>query len=629
MTRGSTASDSRGRRWTVVTVGVLGLLLVLFLLAFDWNWLRGPVEQRLQQAVGRDVSIGGDFDVQLGWPTTLIATRVRIANAEWAEPPEMLIAERVEARIRPLDALLGRWHFPRLTLHQALAYMQWNQRGDFNWSIAGDDGGDAVELDRLLVNEGKLVLDAHSSDVHLRLAVDSEQRHARQGTAPMRIGGHGRVRGQPITVAGRVDSLLALTEAGRGYQIDLAGTSGTSRIEAIGTLSASRPTEAFDLQLRLAGQSTDELGKLIGAPLPDSPEYRLTGALVRNGDVWRGSSIDGTFGEHQVGGNLAVDLRGSRPFASGALHATVASAGHDGGGMRSPLGRNMMERLGDIDADLQLSLVFAGASQQESGDGLLRSAHTVLELRDRAGRADPIVLGLAGGRINGAVRFDAVREPLRLDVSARLRSLQLERLLPEAFDAAADGRIGGELKLVGSGSSIEEFVASTRGDIELLMGRTTVQARGQKDGIEGAGLIGFEGLGADSIAIRCAYADLEVSGGEVTTRTLAIDSDDTLIVGEGGVDLAERRWDLVLHPRPKDPGLSLQAPVHVKGPLMAPEFDPDTGQMLGRGLAAGALAAITPPAALIALADPGTGEDLDCDGLEAHGQLAAAEGGGE
>lgn len=56
------------RRHAVRTaLGALALGLLALALLWDWNWLRGPVEWRVEQQTGRRFVIGGDLDVDLGW----------------------------------------------------------------------------------------------------------------------------------------------------------------------------------------------------------------------------------------------------------------------------------------------------------------------------------------------------------------------------------------------------------------------------------------------------------------------------------------------------------------------------------------------------------------------------------
>src|SRR5690606_22342164 len=110
-----------------------------------------------------------------------------------------------------------------------------------------------------------------------------------------------------------------------------------------------------------------------------------------------------------------------------------------------------------------------------------------------------------------------------------------------------------------------------------------------------------------------------VEGGVMTARALALDTTDTIIVGEGTVDLRDETFDLVLKPRPKDRSiLALRSPLVVDGTFRDPGFRPDMARLGLRGAIALTLGSIAPPAALLATLELGPGEDSDCGGRYAH-----------
>src|SRR5690606_21909197 len=117
------------------------------------------------------------------------------------------------------------------------------------------------------------------------------------------------------------------------------------------------------------------------------------------------------------------------------------------------------------------------------------------------------------------------------------------------------------------------------------------------------------------IPIRCAFGVFTVKDGLMQTETLAFDSTDTILIGEGDVSLKDERLDLLIRPRPKDISiLSLRSPLRVSGTFKQPAFRPDMKALGLRGALALALGSIAPPAALLATFETGPGEDSDCGG---------------
>lgn len=79
----------------IVFAALLVLLLVI-LIAFDWNWLRPYLNDRLSDISGRSLVIDGDIDVDLGWTTRIELEDLRFDNADWGSEPQMARVEKAE-----------------------------------------------------------------------------------------------------------------------------------------------------------------------------------------------------------------------------------------------------------------------------------------------------------------------------------------------------------------------------------------------------------------------------------------------------------------------------------------------------------------------------------------------------
>jgi uncharacterized protein involved in outer membrane biogenesis len=165
------------------------------------------------------------------------------------------------------------------------------------------------------------------------------------------------------------------------------------------------------------------------------------------------------------------------------------------------------------------------------------------------------------------------------------------------------------------------MLASANGDVGLIMG----QGRVSNLLVELAGLDVAESLKYlldkdREIPLRCAYADFRIVDGEMSTRALAFDTSDTVIFGEGDINLRREALDLRLLPQPKDRSpLSLRVPLRIGGTFKDPSFRPEAGPLIARAGAAATLYSLAPPAALLALIETGPGESIDCEAAESQG----------
>jgi uncharacterized protein involved in outer membrane biogenesis len=76
-----------------------------------------------------------------------------------------------------------------------------------------------------------------------------------------------------------------------------------------------------------------------------------------------------------------------------------------------------------------------------------------------------------------------------------------------------------------------------------------------------------------ALAIDCLAVDFEVVGGTGSSKTLLLDTTDSLVVGEGRINLADETLDITVLAEPKDFSLlSLNAPVYVDGSFADPGY---------------------------------------------------------
>ena len=107
-----------GWRRALIIAGSLLLVLVVFIVSFDWNWLRGPIVNRVAAATGRKVSIG-QLNVDLGLRARVRAQDIHFANARGSKEPEMASIGAVEFSIYLPALLRGRVDLPYVHLDAA------------------------------------------------------------------------------------------------------------------------------------------------------------------------------------------------------------------------------------------------------------------------------------------------------------------------------------------------------------------------------------------------------------------------------------------------------------------------------------------------------------------------------
>ena len=285
-----------------------------------------------------------------------------------------------------------------------------------------------------------------------------------------------------------------------------------------------------------------------------------------------------------------------------------------------PRGKLDLQRLTAMDADIHYSAARVTHVKQLPLDSL--KLHVLL--RGGVLQLDPLAMGVAGGTVDGLLRIDGNSNPAQARVKLTARSLELNKLFP-AFKVtqASFGKVQGEIDLNGRGNSAAQLLGSSSGNVALQMGAGRISNLFLEiAGLDGGEIIKFMFSGDKEVGIRCAAAAFDVKAGLMSSRTLLLDSEDTVIHGEGRVNLANETLDLTLRPYPKDMSiLALRSPLKVTGSFMAPRTGPDKGALAGRAGLALALGAINPLLGLLATVETGPGKDADC---AATARVAAA-----
>ena len=635
----------RGQRLIAVLLLLLTALMVLIAL-WDWNWFKGPVERAVQARTGRVLQIG-NLDVDLGRTTTVRADSLQFANAPWARQPQMARADRVEIDIRVWPLLRGSVQLPEIRLTRPDVLLETAPKADEpgNWDFLGaSDGGAGPQLRRLHIDDGRLqFLDARGR-TDILVNVRSGQPRQKDAAPPLRVDGKGRWQGNAFTLNGMTESPLELSNSEHPFRIHLDGRAGATHAVASGTLTNPFQLQVLDLQFKLSGQDMADLYPLLGIAIPPSPPYALDGRLKRDHATWRYEGFSGKVGDSDLGGDVRIDVGGERP----KLTATLASrrldfddlAGFVGAPPRTGGGETAnaeqkaeaarvaarptvlpdtpynLAKLRAMDADVRWKAQRINSPSLPLDD---MDAHLLLE--DGLLRLQPLNFGVAGGDIRSTIRMDARRPQIDVALQASVRRVQLGQLFPDAKLAEqASGGIGGDINLRGTGNSVAAMLGSSNGDVALGLGRGHVgNLVMELAGLDVAESLRFLFTGDRQIPLRCAFADFGVRDGLMSSRALAVDTTDTLIVGEGTVSLKNEQLDLLLRPRPKDRSiLALRSPLRIGGTFKSPSFRPDFKALGLRGAVALALGSITPPAALLATIETGPGEDADCGGRYAR-----------
>jgi uncharacterized protein involved in outer membrane biogenesis len=216
---------------------------------------------------------------------------------------------------------------------------------------------------------------------------------------------------------------------------------------------------------------------------------------------------------------------------------------------------------------------------------------------------DPLDLGVASGKLAGAIRIDATQNPADIRASLDIRAVQLNRLIPKVETLKTSfGKLDGRINLSGRGNSVASWLGASSGDVAAITGRGEFSnLLLEFMGLDGGEVIKFLLEGDHNVTLRCAAVAFNVNKGVMAGRSMVFDTTDTVFNATGQASLADETMNFVIRQQPKDMSiLSLRTPLVISGTFGSPSAGVEAGPLAGRGLAALALGIVNPLLALAA-----------------------------
>ncbi len=641
--------------WTGVGLASLAALLVLALLVFPWNVLRGPLSTVASASLGRAVTVDGDIEVKLAWHPWIDIRDVSIANVEGSPERVMAHADRIGLRIVPLS-WFTRLSIPEVELDSPRLLLARDRAGRGNWEFQPDgtrqgaaSTREAPLLGRVRVHDGEVRVTDVRERADVRVHVTTAPFDGREGLA---FAGHGTFRGSTLRVAGLGQGLGELRKVGDPFHLAFHGRAGSkaagTEVWFDGNVVPRAPDNLTGF-IEVSGSDMSRLYPILPAPIPWTPPYTLRGRVTHQGERWQAEGLKGRVGQSDVAGSMTV-IDGARRKLVADLVSTRLDYRDLGGFVGLPPGKATVARdtkqkaearklageervlpdraidlskLRDVDAEFR----FRGKSVAVDRVPM-QDVDMHIVLGDGVLRYDPVSIGIAGGRVTLVGRVEAQRATPRFDGRIEVRNVDLARLIPALKSPRGrTGRFAGYIELAADGHSVRELAATADGEGALLMSGGEASALALLlTNLDLANAIPLL-LGGDKTAVlNCAVTTFGVDDGQVTPRIFTIDTSAVRIEGEGRIDLDDEHIDLTLVSHSKTPSLfALKGPIEVGGTLRRPTVAPSVAPIAARvGVAAG-LAAIAPPLAIIPFLDPGGADDADCAALFASaGKPAAA-----
>jgi len=649
-----TKRKRRALIWVGSVFGIIVIAAVIFVATLDANKAKGYISAAVSKATGRQLTIGGDLQVDFGWISRLRASQIQFENASWSKYPQMTEVGLVDVQI-DVWQLLSKFRLvlPSITVSQPKVILEKNADGAANWEFQAAPAvtEPAVPqkrtefpiIEKVVIEDGTFLFNNQQTNTQLELKL-TQAEAAGFLEEPVKLKVKGTYQKLPLSLSLDGGSYENLRSSKDPYPLQINVGVGKLKVNINGNLTEPLAMKGEDVTLDVQGDDMANLFPLIRLVFPSTPPYKLKGHLKHEGQAWSFSNFSGRVGDSDLSGTIRVDTEPKRPVMKADLISNLVDfkdlAGFIGGKPGSGSDETAsdeqekqaaatkeesdrifpdqpydLERLRAMDADVRLRAKRILAPNLPIDD-----LNAKLSLSDGVLKFNPTVFGVANGRIEIYSTFDGSKQPSKVNIDARLRQLDLKRFLKSEFAQKTIGPIGGRIVLSGTGQSFRDIMATASGNTFVMMsGGEISELLVRLAGLNVARALGVLVRGDKPIPIRCALLDLQATDGQMGVQTLVFDTANSIISGEGKIDLRDEKLDIMLTPVPKDfSPLSLRSYIRVNGTLKNISAFPDpiktgTDSLVAKIFNVFVMLVLSP----LQPRDLGLAQDVDCDALMA------------
>ena len=649
-----TKRKRRALIWVGSVFGIIVIAAVIFVATLDANKAKGYISAAVSKATGRQLTIGGDLQVDFGWISRLRASQIQFENASWSKYPQMTEVGLVDVQI-DVWQLLSKFRLvlPSITVSQPKVILEKNADGAANWEFQAAPAvtEPAVPqkrtefpiIEKVVIEDGTFLFNNQQTNTQLELKL-TQAEAAGFLEEPVKLKVKGTYQKLPLSLSLDGGSYENLRSSKDPYPLQINVGVGKLKVNINGNLTEPLAMKGEDVTLDVQGDDMANLFPLIRLVFPSTPPYKLKGHLKHEGQAWSFSNFSGRVGDSDLSGTIRVDTEPKRPVMKADLISNLVDfkdlAGFIGGKPGSGSDETAsdeqakqaaatkeesdrifpdqpydLERLRAMDADVRLRAKRILAPNLPIDD-----LNAKLSLSDGVLKFNPTVFGVANGRIEIYSTFDGSKQPSKVNIDARLRQLDLKRFLKSEFAQKTIGPIGGRIVLSGTGQSFRDIMATASGNTFVMMsGGEISELLVRLAGLNVARALGVLVRGDKPIPIRCALLDLQGTDGQMGVQTLVFDTANSIISGEGKIDLRDEKLDIMLTPVPKDfSPLSLRSYIRVNGTLKNISAFPDpiktgTDSLVAKIFNVFVMLVLSP----LQPRDLGLAQDVDCDALMA------------
>jgi uncharacterized protein involved in outer membrane biogenesis len=270
---------TRRRKTILALAGVFGLpivAVVLYLAFSDLSGWRDTIARVASKGMARELTIAGEFEVDLGIVTRVHATELSLANTDWGSEPSMATLDRLDGEINLWELFSGSIHLPSVDIEGGRAIFESDAEAGSNWRLGSGDGTGGGGPVRLRIDG----IRAENVDLVFRTASDSpdwDLTVASLDSSGDELGNHqlagsGTLRDLDFDLSGEFGSFAELINL-MPVEHDLELQLGRMHLTSSGSIADIASLSGLDLRTMAVIPTPDELTGVLGLPATGIPAF--------------------------------------------------------------------------------------------------------------------------------------------------------------------------------------------------------------------------------------------------------------------------------------------------------------------------------------------------------------------
>lgn len=315
-------------KWILGVAVALMLALIVtvyaILSSYDFNDLKPRIVQAVKDATGRELTLGGDIELDIGLTPTLVVVDVSFQNAPWGSRPELAKIRRLEVQVDVLPLISGTIEVKRLILIEPDILIETNSSGKSNLvfeapkemefekskeeaTADGEATIPALIFSEVRIENGRLTYkDGQSGKTHL---MTLDRLAATAGTdKPIELKLKGTYNSKPVQIRGTLGPLVALTNPSQAWSVNVTANAAGANVTADGAIRDVLNGKGLDLAVTAEGKSVPDLLQLFDVTgVPELGPFKVSAKLADPDGKLTARNLDLRVGTEEL---ARVDLKG-------------------------------------------------------------------------------------------------------------------------------------------------------------------------------------------------------------------------------------------------------------------------------------------------------------------------------